>query len=104
MPFHFGESICKSIADIEAMESVGIFMPTEQMKDKIADVTILSNMIVETEINGQKALACNWKEWMSEHAGCSADNIYAFAEAEAGNTKSPYSARWKSLLEYSARL
>ena len=104
MPFHFGESFCKSFAELSVIEAVGIFMSTEHMKDKIADVTILSNMLVKTEVNGQKILACNWKEWMSEHSDCSADNIIAFAEEEAGFSKSPYAERWKTLINYSVDL
>ena len=104
MPFHFGESFCKSFAELSVIEAVGIFMSTEHMKDKIADVTILSNMLVKTEVNGQKILACNWKEWMSEHSDCSADNIIAFAEEEAGFSNSPYAARWKTLINYSVNL
>lgn len=104
MPYHFGESFDKSFAELSKLESVGIFMPTVHMKDKIADVTILSNMIVESEVGGHKFLVCNWKEWMSEHSDCLPDNILAFAEAEAGNSKSPYSQRWKSLLDYAVHL
>ena len=104
MPFHFGESFCKSFAELSVIEAVGIFMSTEHMKDKIADVTILSNMLVKTEVNGQKILACNWKEWMSEHSDCSADNIIAFAEEEAGFSNSPYAERWKALINYSVDL
>lgn len=104
MPFHFGESLSRSFSDLSTIESVGIFMPPEHNKDKTADVTILSNMIVETEVNGQKYFACNWKEWMSEHAACFADNIIAFAEAEAGNSSSPHAKKWQSLIDYSAHL
>ena len=86
------------------MESIGIFLPLDQMKDKTADVTILSNMISETEIDGQKTLACNWKEWMSEHLDCSPDTVIAFAEAEADNSASSFAKSWKSLVEYSAHL
>ena len=104
MPFHFGESFCKSFAELSVLEAIGIFMPKEHMKDKIADVTILSNMTVETELNGQKILVCNWKEWMSEHSDCSVENIIAFAEEEAGNSNSPYAERWKTLINYSVDL
>lgn len=104
MPFHFGESFCKSFTELSVIEAVGIFMSTEHMKDKIADVTILSNMLVKTEVNGQKILACNWKEWMSEHSDCSADNIIAFAEEEAVNSNSSYAERWKTLINYSVDL
>ena len=104
MPYHFSDNFCKSIDKLSTLESIGIFMPADQIKDKTADVTILSNMIVETEIDGQKILACNWKEWMSEHATCSSENVLAFAEAEANNPDSPYAKRWKSLFNYSAHL
>lgn len=104
MPFHFGASLSNSSAELSSIESVGIFMPPEYNKDKTADVTILSNMIAETKINGQKYFACNWKEWMSEHSNCFADNIIAFAEGEAGNTASLHSGKWQSLIDYSAHL
>ena len=104
MPYHFGESFCKSFKSLSSMESVGIFMPLDQMKDKTADVTILSNMISETEIDGQKTLACNWKELMSEHLDCSPETVTAFAEAEAVNSASPFAKSWKSLVDYSTHL
>ena len=104
MPFHFGESFCKSLDELSTLESIGIFMPIEHTKDKVTDVTILSNMIVETEIDGKKTFVCNWKEWMSEHSDCSSENIIAFAEAEAGNAGSPFAKRWQSLINYSAHL
>lgn len=104
MPFHFGKSLCKSYLEIAKIDSVGIFMPIEYNKDKTADVTILSNMIVETELNGQKIYACNWKEWMSEHSDCFSDNIIAFAETEAKNSSSSHAKKWKSLISYSAHL
>ncbi len=104
MPYHFGGSFCKSFKELADLESIGIFLSSDQVKDKIADVTILSNMIVETNINGQKNLVCNWKEWMSERSNCNVENIHAFAESEAGKPDSPYAKRWKSLLDYSAHL
>ncbi|MEN8229666.1 MAG: hypothetical protein ABFS38_16010 [Bacteroidota bacterium] len=104
MPYHFGGSFCKSLKELSTLESIGIFMPAEETKDTVADVTILSNMIVETEIEGKKIFACNWKEWMSEHSACSAENILAFAEAEAGNAASPFAKSWQSLISYSAHL
>lgn len=104
MPFHFGESFSNSLNDLSKLDSVGIFLPVEYTRDKIADVTILSNMLVETEIDGKKVYACNWKEWMSDHSDCSPENVIAFAEMEAGNPKSTYAKRWRSLMNYSARL
>jgi hypothetical protein len=102
MPYHFGESLTRSFREVYDIESVGIFMPMEHNREKTADVTILSNMIVESEINGQKWLACNWKEWMSEHLECSAETIFAFAEEQAKDQDSPHAKKWQSLVEYSA--
>lgn len=104
MPYHFGASICRSKMELSNLESVGIFMPADCIKDKTADVTILSNMIAETEINEQKVFACNWKEWMSEQTDCSPENVLAFAESEAGNGSSAYAKRWQSLINYSTHL
>lgn len=104
VPYHFGENFSKSFTELTALDSVGIFMPVDSAGDRIADVTVLSNMIVSTEVNGEKYYACNWKEWMREHSECSADNIIAFAEAEVSKPKSPDSRMWKSLVEYSTRL
>ena len=104
VPFHFGEGLCKSINEITTLESIGIFMPLEYNKDKTADVTILSNMMVETDVNGTKCFACNWKEWMSEHTECVPDTVVEFAESEAGKSSEPHAKKWKSLIEYSANL
>ena len=104
VPFHFGEGLCKSISEITTLESIGIFMPLEYNKDKTADVTILSNMMVETDVNGTKCFACNWKEWMSEHTECVPDTVVEFAESEAGKSSEPHAKKWKSLIEYSANL
>ncbi len=104
MPFHFGKSLTHSQMDLDAIQSVGIFMPLEFNKDNTADVTILSNMLVETDINGQQTYACNWKEWMGSHFKCSTENIVAFAEAEGKNSNSPFSKNWQSLANYSADL
>lgn len=104
IPFHFGQGLCRSSKELAQLESVGIFMPSEQNKDHIADVTVLSNMMVKTEINGASWYACNWKEWMNEHNGCSTENIIAFAEAEVSKASGPHDAKWKSLIDYSAHL
>jgi hypothetical protein len=103
VPFHFGDGICKSTQDVNDLESVGIFMPAEYNKNKMADVTILSGMMTEIEVKGKKYFVCNWKEWMSEHTDCFSDNIIAFAETEvkAGGS---HSGKWKSLIDYSAHL
>ena len=100
VPFHFGEGLCKSISEITILESIGIFMPLAYNKDKTADVTILSNMMVETDVNGTKCFACNWKEWMSEHTDCVPDTVVAFAESEAGKSSEPHAKKWQSLIEY----
>jgi hypothetical protein len=102
IPFHFGAGISKSIQDISKLESIGIFMPEDPNIKSIADVTILSNMMTETEVNGEKYFVCNWKEWMSEHSDCSADNILAFAESASGSSSSDHGKKWQSLLNYSA--
>jgi len=104
VPFHFGEGLCKSISEITTLESIGVFMPLAYNKDKTADVTILSNMMIETDVNGTRCFACNWKEWMSEHTDCLPDTIIAFAESEAGKSSEPHGKKWQSLIEYSANL
>ena len=104
MPYHFGASICKSKLELSNLNSVGIFMPADCVKDKTADVTILSNMIAETKINGDKVFACNWKEWMNEQTDCSTENVLAYAESESGNEDSPYAKNWQSLINYATDL
>ena len=104
MPFHFGAGISASLEELSRIESVGIFLSEEYGRDKIADVTILSNMITKTEIDGRKWFACNWKQWMSEHEDCSTENILAFAEEEARNGDMKKGLWWKNLVEYSSRL
>jgi hypothetical protein len=104
MPYHFGESLTRSFKEVYEFDSIGIFMPMEHNRDKTADVTILSNMMVETVVNGKKWLACNWKEWMGDKSDCSIETIHAYASAEAEDTSSPHAEKWKSLIDYSARL
>lgn len=104
IPFHFGEGLCKSFAEITQLESIGIFMPPDQNVDNIADVSILSGMMSETKINGKPSLVCNWKKWMSEHSECYPDNVLAFAENESSNKDNPQAAKWRSLVEYSSSL
>jgi hypothetical protein len=103
-PFRFGKDQSRIERELKHLDSVGIFMPSEYNQNNIADVTILSNLMVEADINGEKMFACNWKEWMSEHSDCSADNILAFAEAELSNPESPHKKMWKSLIGYTERL
>jgi len=104
IPFHFGESICKSFSEITKLDSIGIFMPPDQNVNNIADVSILSGMMSEIKINGTPTLVCNWKKWMSEHSECYPDNVLAFAESESANKNNPRSAKWRSLVDYSASL
>ena len=68
-----------------------------------ADVTILSNMMAETKIEGKDYFACNWKEWMLERSDWSPDTILAFAESEA-KSSGPHAKKWKSLIDYSVNL
>ena len=104
IPFHFGQGLCSAYSEVAELESIGIFMPSEFNKDKTADVTILSNMMIETEVNGSPYLVCNWKEWMNEHTECFPDNVVAYAESEHKRKGSPHSSKWLSLIEYSAHL
>jgi len=103
IPFHFGTGICQSVADITKLDSIGIFMPEEFNVAGIADVTILSNMMAETKIDGANFYACNWKEWMLEYSDCSADTILAFADSEARSSGSN-AKRWQGLMDYSVNL
>jgi hypothetical protein len=104
VPFHFGAGISQSFCEINRLESVGIFMPVESNQLNIADVTILSNMMAETIINGKKYYACNWKEWMNERSDCSTETIMAFVEAEAAKPSGAHVKKWQSLVEYSVNL
>jgi len=102
-PFHFGEGMCRTDKVLEKMDSVGIFMPIGHLMDKVANVTILSNMMVECDVAGTTYLACNWKEWMSHHEDCAPDNILAYAESEAASASSEYEAHWRSFIQYSSQ-
>ncbi len=104
IPYHFGECLSQSYEELPTIDAVGIFMPPGHLFDKIADVTILSNMIVETEVHRKPYFACNWKTWMNEHPGYSVENVIAYAEKESTNPGSPDAGRWKNLIEYSANL
>jgi hypothetical protein len=104
IPYHFGEGLCSFQIEPALFESIGIFMPLEYNKDNIADVTILSNMMVTADVNGDTCFVCNWKEWMSEHTDCSVDNIVAFAESESADTSDPHSRKWQSMARYYAQL
>jgi hypothetical protein len=103
MPFHFGRKLSEAQVELSTIDSVGIFLPEEYGRDKITDVTILSNMITQVELRGRKWFACNWKQWMSEHENCSTENIIAFAEEEVRSGE-PGAGRWQSLIDYSSRL
>jgi len=104
MPFHFGEGLSQMEADLGSIESLGIFMPLEYRENKATEVTILSNMMTVTEVNGKMLFTCNWKEWMSAYQSCSSDNILAFAELAGKDPEDPFSNYWQSLAEYAAHL
>lgn len=104
IPFYFGEQLYSSFNELSLLESVGVFMPPECNKDNIADVTILSNMMVIAEVNDESYFVCNWKEWMSEHTDCSVDNVISFAESEAAKPSDSHGKKWQSLVRYSAHL
>jgi hypothetical protein len=103
MPYHFGKGLCNTSREISPVESIGIFMDPEFNDDHVADVTILSNMMIKAEVNGKTQLVCNWKEWMREHTDCDIDNIIAFASSEESR-HSDHGKKWQSLVEYSAHL
>jgi hypothetical protein len=104
IPYHFGDCMRKSLSELPAIDSIGIFMPSDDNLDKVADVTILSSMMVQTKVSGKDYYACNWKAWMNEHADYSPENILSYAEQESGNKSSPHSGKWKNLIEYSGKL
>jgi len=103
IPFHFGKGLCISCGENFFTESIGIFMDPEFNDDHLADVTILSNMMMKAEVNGKTQLVCNWKEWMREHTDCDIDTIIAFASSESGSN-AVHGRRWQSLIDYSAHL
>lgn len=104
MPYHFGESLIKLDEDMNALESVGIFMPLEYRNNQATEVTILSNMMKATEVNGKALFACNWKEWMSTYQECSPDNILAYAELAGKDQENPFAGYWQNLVEYASHL
>ncbi len=104
MPFHFGENLSQMQADLANIEAVGIFMPLEYRNKTATEVTILSNMMTATEVNGKALFVCNWKEWMNLYLECSPDNILAFAESAGKDKEESYSKYWQSLVDYSADL
>ena len=71
-------------------------MPAEFNVDSTDDVTILSNMMAETKIDGNDFFACNWKEWMIERSECSSETILAYAESEA-KSSGPNSKKWQNI-------
>ncbi|MEN8201570.1 MAG: hypothetical protein ABFS28_03175 [Bacteroidota bacterium] len=104
MPYHFGEGMSQMEAELEAIESVGIFMPLEYRENKATQVTILSNMMAVTEVNSKMLFTCNWKEWMSAYLDCSPDNTIAYAELAGKDNENPFSKYWQSLVAYAAHL
>jgi hypothetical protein len=104
MPFQFGENLSRMKADLAKIEAVGIFMPLEYRNESATEVTILSNMMTATEVNGKALFVCNWKEWMKSYLNCSPDNIVAYAEVAGKDVQNPHSKYWKSLAKYSADL
>ncbi|HER08853.1 MAG TPA: hypothetical protein ENO20_08095 [Bacteroides sp.] len=104
MPYHFGYCLGESVAELPNIDAVGIFMPAGHLFDKTADVTILSNMIVETEVHGKDYFACNWKTWIHEHSGSSVEQILAYAAVESEQDDSPFASYWKHFIEYSGFL
>jgi hypothetical protein len=104
IPFHFGADLCGAYTELHSIESIGIFMPLDFNRDNTADVTILSNMMVKAEVNGEHCFVCNWKEWMSEHTDCSTENVIAFAESEAAKPSDSHGKKWHSLVRYSVHL
>jgi hypothetical protein len=103
IPYHFGKGLCDALEKLPSIESIGIFMDPEFNDDHLADVTILSNMMMQAEVNGKAQLVCNWKEWMREHTDCNIDNIIAFASSESGSNAGQ-GRKWQSLIDYSAHL
>ena len=103
-PVHPNERLTLVLEELTRIKSVGIFLPEMCGRDKITDVTILSNMITKTEIDGRKWFACNWKQWMNEHEDCSPENIIAFAEEQAANGNGEDGLMWRNLVVYSSRL
>ncbi len=104
IPYHFGDCMRRSRAELPTVDSIGIFMPTDDNLDKVADVTILSNMMVQTKVNGKNYYVCNWKAWMNEHTGYSPEKVLSYAEQASGNKSEPHSGKWRSLTEYSGKL
>lgn len=104
MPFHFGESLSQMEEDLDAIESLGIFMPLEYRENKATEVTILSNMMTVTEISGKMLFTCNWKEWMKAYLNCSPDNIIAYAELAGKDKENVFSKYWQNLVEYASFL
>ena len=104
IPFHFGEGLSSSLSKVSSINAVGIFMSHALKKETATDVTILSNMLVESTFNGAKYFACNWKEWVDAHCtGFAIQDILTYAEDQAGNSALPHAEKWKSFLNYSAK-
>lgn len=98
-PVYFGEPLSQARQLCKKIDTVGIFMPAELENDIAAEVSILSDMLVEVRLKNEKFYACNWKLWMDSQEWISTSEIIGEMKKNAGMEGGGI---WKSCLDYTS--
>lgn len=66
-PFFYGKDIMESLRKLTQLEEAGIFFPGDIMEFEAVEISIYSDLLLETKLDGVTYYECNWKGWMEKN-------------------------------------
>jgi len=67
IPYFYGKDLAESMNQLSSLNEIGIFMPGNILDYPATEITIYSDALIETKVNGDQMYTCNWRNWMEEH-------------------------------------
>jgi len=99
IPFFYGRDLSEALRQLESIEQIGIFFPKSIMEYPAAEISVFSEMLIETNVKGELMYSCNWKSWMEKKSDdYSMEEIMDELKSNSQG-EGPEAKQWKTFLE-----
>jgi hypothetical protein len=99
IPYFFGKNLSQSLKQLKQLKEAGIFFPGDIIDIEAAEISIYSDILLETTIDGVKYYECNWKGWMEKNPDhYDLEEILADLEC-LSRSQSPNALLWKKFVK-----
>ncbi len=67
IPYFYGKDIKESMHRLFSLQELGIFMPSHILDYPASEISVYSDALIETNVEGEDMYICNWRNWMEKH-------------------------------------